>query len=118
MYRHPDQARVVHQATGDPLTNPLGGIGGKPQLPGVIKFPSRHNQSNVALLDEIHQGDPPPAVLSGHSHHQTQVTLDHPADCPLVSGGTPHGQLPLLLWGQAGILADFPEIGPQLLLPL
>ena len=107
---------MVHQAPADALTNPLGGIGGKPQLPGVVKLLGRHNEADVSLLNEVHQRYPPSCVLLGHSHHQAEVALDHPPDGSLVPGGATLCQLPLLLRREAGVLANFPEICPQLVL--
>ena len=38
MGRYPDQAAVIHQASGNTLTDPLGGICRKPEIQGIVEF--------------------------------------------------------------------------------
>ena len=107
---------MVQQAPGHALANPFGGIGGKAQIPGVVKLPGGCQQADAALLDQVHQGHAPAGILLGHGHHQAQIGIDHLSDGLLVPLGAAAGKLPLLLRGQPGDLPNFPEVLPDIVL--
>ena len=116
MDRHPDETRVIHEAPGNALANPFGGVGGKTVIQCIVKLPDRHDEADVALLDQIHERHAPAAVFPGHRHHQPQIGGDHFPDGLLIPGGAPGGQLSLLVLGQTGIAADLLQIVAQLLI--
>lgn len=98
------------RAARNALANPFGGIGGEPEILGVVKFPGGGQKADTALLNQIHQRNAPPGVFLGHIHHQPEIGIDHLADGFLVSGSAPLCQIPLLLRCQPGDAPDFIEV--------
>ena len=107
VHRHPDQAAVVHEAPGHSLPNPFCGIGGEPVVQRIVKFSGRRQQTDGALLNQVHQRHTPSGVLSGDTDHQPQVGIHHLPDGILVPLGTAPCQLPLFLGSQQRISTDF-----------
>ena len=77
MYRQPDGARLVHDRPFDPLTNPPGCVGRKPEAPLRIEFLKRVNEAEVTFFDQIQQGNATIQVVLGDVDDQTQVAFDH-----------------------------------------
>jgi hypothetical protein len=79
----------VGHPPSDRLADPPGGIGGELAPLAPVELLHRPQQAQVALLDQIPQGQPGGREPAGDRHHQPQIRLDHPAPGPLPPGG--HG---------------------------
>ena len=49
----------------------------------------RPQQPDIAVLNEIHSGNPVARVVLGNADHQTQIRLDEPAPGPVTASGEP-----------------------------
>jgi len=70
---HADGAPLVGDCPGDGLPDPPGGIGGKAETALVLVFFHRFHQAQVALLDQVQEGDAAPDVTLGNADHQAGV---------------------------------------------
>ena len=89
---------VLH-GPADRLPDPPGGVGGELEALAPVELLDGVDQAEVALLDEIAEGQTRPLVLPGHGNDQPQVGVDE------LGGGVGGGgdllpQLPALLGRQ------------------
>jgi hypothetical protein len=110
MDRQTDGPRLVHDAALDALADPPGGIGRETETAFRVELFQGVNQAEVALFDQVEQGNAAIQVVLGDIHDQPQVVLDH-----FLPGGEitrPHqarrGEL--LLRRQQRLGADFVQI--------
>ena len=108
--RNPYDAAVVHQAAGNALANPLGGISGKAIFFCIVKFPGGNKQSDTALLNQVHQRHAPSGVFPSDINHKAEISVHHLADGSLIPGCAALGQIPLLLRCEPGDTPDFIQI--------
>ena len=70
-----DGTGILEYVAADGLTDPPGGIGAETKSARRVKFAYGAQQSKVAFLNQIHQGNAAVSVMFGHTHNQTQVVL-------------------------------------------
>jgi hypothetical protein len=143
-----DRAARVGDAAGDGLTYPPGGVGGELEALAPVELLDGVHQAQVALLDEVEEGQPGGLVLLGDGDDQAQVRLDERAlgvhalgvdpaqlaaarlgdagalplevQARLVPGLDGLGQADLVVLGEQGVLPDVREVEPDevFLIPL
>lgn len=77
MDRQTDGPGLIHDGAFDGLSDPLGGIGGKAETAIRIEFFNGPDQAQVALFNEIQQGQSTIEITAGNLDHQTQIAFDH-----------------------------------------
>src|SRR3990172_1027260 len=75
VHRDADRSRLVGDRPGDRLPDPPGGVGRKLVPPPVLELVDRLHQTDVPLLDEVEELQPPVGVFLGDRHHQAEVRL-------------------------------------------
>ena len=73
MHRDTDGTGLVGDGAGDGLTDPPGRIGGEAEAAVAVELLSRLDEADVALLDEIEEGQIVAHMLLGDGDHQTEV---------------------------------------------
>ena len=73
--RDADGPGLVGDGAGDGLAYPPGGVGRKAEAPGAVELLGRLDQADVALLDQVQEGQVVAHVLFGDGHHQAEVGL-------------------------------------------
>src|SRR5918997_550517 len=111
--RYPDGASLVCHGALYRLPDPPGGVGGEPEALVGVELLHRPHKPYVALLDEVLEGQPLPAVLFGDADHEPEVLLDEPLPCPSVAGFGPPRQVHLLAVRQKGPLVDTRKVARQ-----
>ncbi|MNZ62097.1 hypothetical protein D3C78_802110 [compost metagenome] len=110
MNRQTDGARLVHDRPFDGLANPPGGVGGEAETALGIELLDRADQAEVALLDQVEQGQAAIDVTPRDLHHQTQVALDH-ALAPSRFAATGHArEMHFLFRAEQRRETDFVEV--------
>src|SRR5215831_220406 len=77
MDRDTNRLALLRNGTGNGLTNPPTGVRAELKTPMIIEFVHRTHQTDIALLNEIQEGQPPVDVLLGNAHDQPQIGFDH-----------------------------------------
>src|SRR5215218_8938960 len=112
-------AHVDGNPDGPPLlsTRPLYGlaypprsIGGEPKAPLGVELPNRLHKTDVALLDQIFEGQTTPTQLLGYRDNKPEVLLDESLAGSLITLLGPLGEGYLLLVGQELAFADSGEV--------
>ena len=101
VHRQPHHPRLLGHPAADGLPDPPGGVGRELVALGPVELLHRTDQAEVALLDDVEQRQPAPAVLLGDGHDQAQVGLQH----VLLGGSTVGGherQVGGVVVGQGG----------------
>src|SRR5215211_4434650 len=88
------------------LTYPPRSIGGEPKAPVGVELPNRLHKTDVALLDQIFEGQTTPTRLLGYRDNKPQVLLDESIAGSLITLLGPLGEVYLLLVGQELAFAD------------
>src|SRR6266568_5293900 len=110
MNGQPDGFGLVGQSALDRLFDPPGTVGGKlAALGGIEAFDGLH-QADVALADQIEQGQAKAFIIVSDLDHQPQIGLDHLLARLFVALLDAGGQLDLLLGGEQLDLADFAQV--------
>src|SRR5215210_660068 len=105
-----DGAALIGHGTLHGLPYPPRGVGGEPEAPVGVELLDGLHQADVALLDEVFEGQPVAAVLLGHADDQPEVLLDEPLPGPPVAGLGPQAQIYLLGVREEIALADVREV--------
>ena len=105
VHRDADRARVVLEPALHRLADPPGRVGRELEAAAVVELLDRPDQAEDALLDQVEERQPEPAVALGVRDHQPQVGLDHPVLGLLVAALDALCQLDLLGGGQQRPLA-------------
>src|SRR5215218_9335165 len=92
------------------LTYPPRSIGGEPKAPLGVELPNRLHKTDVALLDQIFEGQTTPTQLLGYRDNKPEVLLDESLAGSLITLLGPPGEVYLLLVGQELALADSGEV--------
>src|SRR5574343_1891692 len=77
MHRQPNGPRLVHDAAFDVLAYPPGRVGREAETTLRIELLQRMDQAEIALLDQVEQGNAAVQVMLGNIHDQPQIVLDH-----------------------------------------
>ena len=111
MHRDADGPALVGDGAGDGLTDPPRCIGRELEAFVRLKFFRRLHQAEVALLDEVKEGQPPARIALGHRDYQPQVRFAEllPGFHVPCLGGT--GQCPLFFGGKQRHPADLFQVG-------
>src|SRR5919112_394689 len=88
------------------LTYPPSSIGREPKAPVGVELPNRRHKTDVALLDQILEGQTTPTRLLGYRDNKPQVLLYESLAGSLITHLSPLGEVYLLLVGQERALAD------------
>jgi hypothetical protein len=110
VHGYADGAALVGDAPGDRLTDPPGGVGRELVAPAVVELLDRPHEAEIALLDEVEQGDAAADVALGDRHHETQIGLGELAPGFGVVPLDPLGEADLFVGGQQRHLADGAQI--------
>src|SRR5215216_789261 len=97
----------------DSLPHPPDSVGRKAVAHFGVEPLDGGHQTDVALLDEVIEGQPHPAVALGHADHKPQVLLDEPPAGILVSGFGLMSAGPLFFFRQEPATTDALEIHGQ-----
>ena len=108
-----DGAPLVGDGAGDGLADPPGGVGGELEPPAPVELLHRPHQAQVALLDQVDQGEAPPGVALGDADHQAQVGQGELLQRRGVPGLDPLRQLHLLLGRQQRDVVDVLQVLPH-----
>ena len=93
----PDRAALVGNRAGDRLANPPGGVGAEAEpLAPVVLLDGAH-EADVALLDQIEQGETAIDVALGDRNDQAEVGANEELRCVLVVHLDALGEVDLLL---------------------
>src|SRR5918998_5171646 len=103
---NPDGPPLVSNRSLYVLTYPPRSIGGEPKAPVGVELPNRLHKTDVALLDQIFEGQTTPTRLLGYRDNKPQVLLDKSLAGSLITLLGPLGEVYLLLVGQELALAD------------
>src|SRR5918993_942631 len=106
VYGNPDGPPLLSNRSLYSLTNPPRSIGGEPKAPVGVELPNSLHKTDVALLDQIFQGQTTPTRLLGYGDNKPQVLLDESLAGSFVTFLSPLGEVYLLLVGQELALAD------------
>src|SRR5205085_7875418 len=79
VHRQADGAARVGDAAGDGLADPPRGVGGELEALAPVELLDRVHQAQVALLDEIEEGQPRRLVLLRDRADEAQVGLEERA---------------------------------------
>ena len=93
---------LVHDRPFDGLADPPGGVGGEAEAALGIELFHRADQAQVALFNQVQQGQATVDIAPGNFHHQAQVALDHPPPGSLITLDRQTGVVLLLVGGQQG----------------
>src|SRR5829696_1027644 len=92
------------------LTYPPRSIGGEPKAPLGVELPNRLHKTDVALLDQILEGQTTPTRLLSYRDNKPEVLLDESLAGSLITLLGPLGEVYLLLVGQELAFADSGEV--------
>ena len=73
MHRDADGAGLIGDGAGDGLTDPPRCVGGEAEAAVAVELLRRLDQADVALLDQVEEGQIVADVLLGDGDHQTEV---------------------------------------------
>src|SRR5919112_3723780 len=73
---NPDGPPLLSNCPLHRLTYPPRSIGGEPKAPVGVELPNRLHKTDVALLDQIFEGQTTPTRLLGYRDNKPQVLLD------------------------------------------
>src|SRR5262249_22651153 len=74
--RHANRSTLASQGREDRLTDPPHGVGDELDALVGIEFSGGSEQADVALTDEVDEGQSPVLVLLGYGDDEAQVALD------------------------------------------
>src|SRR5687767_8543761 len=103
---NPDGPPLLSNRSLYGLTYPPRSIGGEPKAPVGVELPNRLHKTDVALLDQIFEGQTTPTRLLSYRDNKPQVLLDESIAGSFVTLLGPLGEVYLLLVGQELALAD------------
>src|SRR5215203_2890912 len=92
------------------LTDPPRSIGGEPKASVGVELPNCLHKTDVALLDQIFEGQTTPTRLLGYRDNKPQVLLDESLAGSFVTLLGSLGEVYLLLVGQELALVDSSEV--------
>ena len=69
-------ARMILDRADQGLSNPPNGVGGELEAACVIELLDRADQAQVALLNQVREGEAEVPVVLGNRDHELQVVLD------------------------------------------
>ncbi len=100
---HADERCLLLQRAGDGAANPPAGVGTEAPAPVGVKQLRRTQQPQIALLNQVREGQPAPHIVLGDGKHQPQVGLNQLLACLFVALPRPTRQLHLFFRSQQGI---------------
>src|SRR5215213_9282079 len=103
---NPDGSPLLNNRSLYGLTYPPRSIGGEPKAPVGVELPNCLHKTDVALLDQILEGQATSARLLGYRDNKPQVLLDEFLAGSFVTLLGSLGEVYLLLVGQELALAD------------
>ena len=110
VHRKTNGARLIHDRTLDALPNPPGGIGRETEATLGVEFLDRVDQAEIALLDEVKQGNTAIEIVLGDVNHEAQVVLDHLLPRQEFPGTGAARPVVLFLCGKERLGANFVEV--------
>src|SRR5215218_5309537 len=103
---NPDGSHILSNLSLYSLTYPPRSIGGEPKAPLGVELPNRLHKTDVALLDQILEGQTTPTRLLSYRDNKPEVLLDESLAGSLITLLGPLGEGYLLLVGQELAPAD------------
>src|ERR687896_983719 len=101
-----DGAALVRHRALYCLPYPPRGVRREPEAPVTVELLDGLHQADVALLDQVLEGQPVAPILFGHRYHEPEVLLDKPLPGPPVAGLGPQAEIYLLPVRQEIALPD------------
>ena len=108
--RDPDRASLVGYRPGDGLPDPPRRVGRELEALAVVELLDGPHEADVALLDQVEQGDAAAGVLFGDGDDEPQVRLGKVGLGPPVAALDAPGEVDLLGLGEEGGLADLVQV--------
>src|SRR5690606_8838836 len=108
--RHAHRAALIGERGENRLADPPHRVLDELHALVDVELPRGSDQTDVAFLDQIDQGDAAVLILFRNTDHETQVGTDEPLDRVLVAFTRTTTQLDLLLGRQQLVTADFPQV--------
>src|SRR5690606_29762564 len=108
--RHAHRAALIGERGENRLADPPHRVRDELHALVDVELPRGSDQTDVAFLDQIDQGDAAVLILFRNTDHETQVGTDEPLDRVLVAFTRTTTQLDLLLGRQQLVTADFPQV--------
>src|SRR3712207_8319470 len=96
VHRNTDGTALVSHSPLYRLPDPPRGVRGEPEAPVWVELLDSLHQADVALLDQVLEGQPVAPILFGNAHHQPEILLDKPLAGPPVAGLGPNAEIYLL----------------------
>ncbi len=110
MDRQANRAGLVHDGPLDGLPDPPGRIGRETETTFRVEFLHCTDQPQIALLDQIQQGQAAVDIAPGDFHHQSQVAFDHALAPRRIAFLRKAREVHFLFGGQEGGETDFVEV--------
>ena len=104
---------MVGNCPGNGLADPPRSIGGEFIALGIIELANGLDQAQIALLNQIEQGQAASNVALGNGHNKAQVRFDHLVVRFLIAFSHLLGKLRFLIRGEKRNFADLLEIHPH-----
>src|SRR5215207_9528814 len=110
VHGNPDGTALVRHSPLHGLTDPPRGVSGEPEASIRVELLYGLHQADVALLDQVLEGQPVAPVLFGDADHEPEVLLYKPLPGSPVSGLGPQAEVYLLLVREETALPDVREV--------
>src|SRR2546421_6685870 len=108
--RHAHDARLLGERLEDRLADPPHGVGDELDAFGLVELVGRPDQAEVALVDQIREGDALVLVFLGYGDDEPEVGADELVQRLFVAALDALGQRDLFLARDQGILADLAQV--------
>src|SRR5215212_5131283 len=105
-----DGTALVCHSTLHGLPDPPRGVRGEPPTAVGVELLYSPHQADVALLDQVLEGQPHPTIPLGNADHEPEVLLDELLTRPVVTGLGPLAEVDLLPVRQEIPLVDAREV--------
>ena len=102
---------LVGEGTADGLFDPPAGIGAELHAAAGFEAIDRLHQAEVALGDQVEDGEAAVVVVGGDFHDEAEIGFDHQLPGPAIAPADAPGELHFLGTVEEGSLADALEVG-------
>src|SRR5215831_14201648 len=110
LHRDAERSRLLGESSQDGLANPDRRVRAEAQPSLRLEAIDRHDEPQIAFLDQVEQREPTAAIPARHVHHQPQVGEDDPLARVLVASARSRRDLEQFFVGQHGNAPDLAQI--------